>query len=228
MRLETRGVDILIYELSGEGGSKKEEIMKKLIAYLCVGVMLLGLTACGSGKDNDTQSPEGTGETVLTPDTQEPTATEAPLVEMSAVRQAVVDVLGENYWPNTEMPPEFLEGYGLTADMYDSFFGEMPMISANVDTLIVIHAKEGQLDAVEEVVKNYREALVNDTAQYPMNLGKIQASRIETFGNYVCFVQLGADVLNVYGEDGNEEAVIQHCQEQNELALEAISKVINR
>ena len=64
--------------------------------------------------------------------------------------------------------------------------------------------------------------------QYPMNKGKIQASRIESFGNCVCFVQLGADTTNIYGEEGDEEAVIRHCQEQNELALEAIGKVISQ
>ncbi len=210
--------------------------MKKLVVYLCAGVLVLGLTACGGNDDanqNQTGQVENTAEATPTP-TQEPAPTEAPVenntaaTDMSTIRQAVVDVLGENYWPNTEMPPEFLESYGLTTDMYDAFFGEMPMISTNVDTLIVIQAKEGQLDAVEEVVNKYRENLVNDTMQYPMNVGKIQASRIEAFGNYVCFVQLGADTMDIYGEDGNEEAVIKHCQEQNELALEAIGKVISQ
>lgn len=200
--------------------------MKKLVVYLSVGVLVLGLTACGGGNnDNANQNTESQVENTVE---ATPVPTEAPAVKMTTIRQAVVDVMGENYWPNTEMPAEFLEGFGLTADMYDDFFGEMPMISTNVDTLIVIKAKEGQLDAVEDVVNNYRENLVNDTMQYPMNVGKIQASRIETFGNYVCFVQLGADTMDIYGEDGNEEAVIKHCQEQNELALEAIGKVISQ
>ena len=143
---------------------------------------------------------------------------------MSAIRQAVVDVMGENYWPNTQFSPEYLEGYGLTSDMYTDFFGEMPMISTNVDTLIVIKASEGQTDAVEEVLNSYRETLVNDTLQYPMNVGKIQASRIEVIGDYVCFVQLGADVSEQM--DVSDEEVIRHCQEQNELALEAIGKSV--
>ena len=59
--------------------------------------------------------------------------------------------------------------------------------------------------------------------QYPANVSKIQASRIATFGNFVCFVQLGADVTGIL--ETGEEAVIRHCQEQNEVALEAIGKV---
>lgn len=150
-------------------------------------------------------------------------AGDSSTTNIATIKQAVVDELGENYWPNTEMPAEFLEGYGLTSDMYNTFFGEMPMISTNVDTFIVIEAKDGKVEDVEGVLNAYREALVNDTFQYPMNVGKIQASRIATFGNYVCFVQLGADVTAVLEE--GDEAVIKHCQAQNELALEAIGKV---
>ncbi len=215
-----------------EGGNVK--IMKKLVVYLCVFVLVLGLTACGSdntaensaGTDSQVEgtekesalSAQGDGQ-VQIPKEDEYFAT----VDVATIKQAVVDVLGENYWPNTEMSPEFLADFGLTEDMYDAFLGEMPLLSANVDTLIVIQAKADQVEAVETVLNNYREKLVNDTMQYPTNVGKIQASRIATFGNFVCFVQLGADVTSIM--ESGEEAVIRHCQEQNELALEAIGKL---
>lgn len=210
--------------------------MKKIVVYLCIGMVVLGITACGRNNDATTGEKgqqEQTAEATKTPGGNTDIAGESMegegvLVDTTVVRQAVVDVLGDNYWPNTEISAEFLEEFGLQADMYEVFYGEMPMISTNVDTLIVIQAKEGQLDAVEQVLENYRENLVNDAMQYPINRGKIQASRIESFGNCVCFVQLGADTINIYGEDGNEEAVIKHCQEQNELALEAIGKVISQ
>lgn len=210
--------------------------MKKLAVLLCT--MALGLSLMACGKDaGENQNPEPTptaesnvgGNDANVEDNNDATGGDnagavTSSVTVADIKQAVVDELGENYWPNTEMPAEFMEGFGLTADMYDEFLGEMPMISTNVDTLIVIKAKEGQLEAVEGVVNAYRENLVNDTMQYPMNVGKIQASRIETFGNFVCFVQLGADVMDLV--DQGEEAVIQHCQGQNELALEAIGKVV--
>jgi len=214
----------------------ERSIMKKLAVLLCT--MALGLSLMACGKDaGENQNPEPTptaesnvgGNDANVEDNNDATGGDnagavTSSVTVADIKQAVVDELGENYWPNTEMPAEFMEGFGLTADMYDEFLGEMPMISTNVDTLIVIKAKEGQLEAVEGVVNAYRENLVNDTMQYPMNVGKIQASRIETFGNFVCFVQLGADVMDLV--DQGEEAVIQHCQGQNELALEAIGKVV--
>lgn len=122
-------------------------------------------------------------------------------------------------------PGEMLnETYGVSAELYDAYLGEAPMISANVDTLLIIHAKDGKVEEVENALNAYRDSLVNDTMQYPMNLGKIQASRVERIGDYVCFVQLGADTSSV--EEQGDEAVITYCQEQNELALEAIRQTL--
>ncbi len=209
--------------------------MKKAVVCLCTGMLVLSMVACGrndEGQSQESQTPTESSQQNTTEPTASPETTGAPQEEQASelknIRQSLVEVLGENYWPNTEIPAEYLEEYGLTTDMYEDFYGEMPMISTNVDTLIVVQAKEGQVTAVEEVLNNYRDNLVNDTMQYPMNVGKIQASRIETFGNFVCFVQLGADTTEFYGEDGDEEAVIKHCQEQNELAIEALGKVLGQ
>lgn len=220
--------------------------MKKLVVFLVTAVMVLNLAGCGN-RDNEGEG-TGTGDDQQstiedsTPDTQpevssQPESDSQPQEStqtpeggqdgisenMSAIRQAVVDALGDNYWPNSQIAPEYLESYGLTSDMYVDFWGEMPMISTNVDTIIVIKAAEGQIDAVETALNSYRDTLINDTMQYPMNVGKIQASRIEVVDDYACFVQLGADTIDLEEEDS-----IRHCQEQNEMALEAIEKVIRQ
>lgn len=210
--------------------------MKKTIVCLCTGILVLSMVACGRNDEGQMQesqistesAQQNTDDTVVEPEMSGAPQEEGRTSELKNVRQTLVEVLGENYWPNTMISADYLEDYGLSAEMYEDFYGELPMISTNVDTVIVVQAKEGQVAAVEEVMNKYRDNLVNDTMQYPMNVGKIQASRIETFGNYVCFVQLGADTTEIYGEDGNEEAVIKHCQEQNELAIEAIGKVLGR
>ncbi len=220
--------------------------MKKLTVLLLIMTMSISMIACGNndGKQ-ESSTPESTQESVvdesvqesieesLSEESTEEVVTEEEIVgeaemseEMTGIRQAVVDAIGENYFPQMQIPAEFLEGFGLTADMYDEFFGEMPMISTNVDTLIVIKAKEGQVEAVEGVLNAYRENLVNDTMQYPMNLGKIQASEVKTIGNFVCFVQLGGDVMDAL-EKGDEE-VIKHCQAQNAIAIEALEGAINQ
>ena len=125
----------------------------------------------------------------------------------------------DEYWPNMPMDGEMLNMLcGITADMYDDYMAESPMISANVDTLIIVRAKEGQADAVYDKLNAYRDALVNDTMQYPSNLGKIQSSQVEKIGDYVVFVQLGGEA----GLADDEEEAITHSQEANSKALEAI------
>ena len=77
---------------------------------------------------------------------------------------------------------------------------------------------------VKDALEAYREQNISEMEQYPQNLGKAQASRIETFQNYVCFVQLGADTTAA--NDVSEEAVLDQCLEENERALDAIEKAL--
>ena len=204
--------------------------MKKPVICLCMTACLLGFTACvatgdSEGSQENSVTERNEGDASNQKDTELFSGDkEVEQKDTNSIRQTLVEVLGEDYWPDMQIAPEYLEEYGLYSDIYDEFYGEMLKDTTNADTLIIIGAKEGMVEEAEEVLNRYREALVADNDQYPMNAGKIQASRIETIGNYVCFVQLGADTRNEYGESGNEDAVIRHCQEQNELAIEAISK----
>lgn len=222
--------------------NKKEIIMKKLYVLLTLGVLVCGLAACGKGNEDatpsteqsvetqessvetentdETESEEATGETENTEEMVD-VATPQWSEEMATLRQSVADALGDQYWPDMMLDAEMLEGFfGLTPDMYDDYMAEMPMIGTNVDTLLIVKAKDDKVEAVEEALNAYREMKVADTMQYPMNLGKIQASRIQRFGNYVCFVQLGGP--NLADENMSEEESLTKCQEQNELALEII------
>lgn len=226
--------------------------MKKQIVICCIMALCLSFTACGKGDGN---GGSGSGlpqesESVETPESSSAAAPESSSAatqesgsgetqgnvsgagadfdagtwseEMEAVKKAVTDALGEDYWPNTMIFPEMLEGnFGITSDLYEDFLGEMPMISTNVDTLVVVKAKDGKAADVEAALKDYRENEINQTMQYPMNVDKNQASMVETMGNYVCYVRLGADP----GEVGGDEA-IAHCQEQNQIALDAIRSVV--
>ena len=217
--------------------------MKKLSVLFCIGLLVFGMTACGR-EENAEPSTEQSSEVQIPPtesvqepaeEVTEPTEEAAGGMdisngwseEMTAIRQAVVDTLGENYWPDTQMDPETLEAfYGITPDMYDDYMAEMPMISTNVDTLLIIKAKDGKVEAVEEALNAYRDVQVSNTMQYPMNVGKVQASRIQKYGNFVCFVQLGADTDTAL--ESGDEAVIAQCQEQNELALEVIGRIVSQ
>lgn len=141
--------------------------------------------------------------------------------EMEDLKAAAVEAADGGYWPDMALEPDMLEmSFGITSDMYEDYMAEMPMMSAHVDTLLIIRAKDDKVEAVQGALEAYRNAKIEDTMQYPMNLGKIQASRIETIGNYVMFVQLGGDTTQV--EEEGEEAVVSRCQEQNDKVIEAI------
>lgn len=216
------------------GPAKGGYFMKKKLLSICL-VLTCCLSACGeetAGNGGQStgggieqgdmvQQPENGGNSGAGENTQYNTQGAFGDASMEELKAAVVEVLGEDYWPNMAADTEILsETYGISEDMYDDFLAEMPMISTNVDTMIIIKAKEGKEEAVEEVLNDYRDKLVNDSFQYPMNIGKVQASRIEVFDNYVCFVQLGGDVTELL--DMGDDIVITHCQEQNEKALDAI------
>lgn len=215
--------------------------MKKWIVCGLAALMMFTTAACGKDKEDNnggstqqstTQSqtesqPESSTEPAggSTDGTQETGGEETGSSALQHLKDAVVEVLGENYWPNMEMTAEMLEeSLGINPDMYDAFLAEMPMISTHVDTLIIIQAKEGQVEAVEDALNTYRENQINNSVQYPMNVGKVQASRIEVTGNYVIFAQLGADVTEV--SESGDEAVIEKCLEDNEKAIDAIEKAI--
>ena len=144
-------------------------------------------------------------------------------VDTMELAEAVKNELGENYYPNTQMESQMLEDvYGVESGSYEEFYGEIPAISTNVDTLVIVEANEGCEDEIEQALVSYMENSKADTMQYPMNIGKIQSSQVKTFGNYVCFVQLGGNVMEAM--DQGDEAVIRQCQAMNEQALNIIEE----
>ena len=219
--------------------------MKKTVLYLCAGILVFGLTACGGDPENGGSSDSSQIESISqrTEQTESSVADESQgssesenmessvaddgqadaegwSEEMAGLRAAVVDAVGQDeYWPDMPMDGEMLNMlYGITSDMYDDYMAESPMISTNVDTLVIVKAKTDQVDTVFDLMTAYREKLVNDTMQYPSNLGKIQSSQVEKVGDYVIFVQLGG----MAGMADSEEEAIKQSQEANAKALEAI------
>lgn len=214
--------------------------MKKVMMFLGLVTIFL-LTACGSGTGNGSDDKTGTGSISQSTeqgqdegqgqnDGQEQSSSENLAnpgddiygdVEMMALRAAVVEILGENYWPSNEIAEDdFQEKYGLKQEMYEDYFAEEALVESSADALVIVKAAPGRAEEVEQALNAYREKMVDDTSVSPENAVKINASRIEIFGSYVCFVQLGADLTTLM--DQGEEAVMARCQEENEKALDVI------
>ena len=108
--------------------------------------------------------------------------------------------------------------------MYDCFLAEYQRSEAGVDMLILVKAKEDYVEDVETYLNDYREVLLNIYEKQPMDEAKIFASRIETIGNYVCFVQLGANISDL--KDSGREEMVRRCQEENERAIDMMERKI--
>lgn len=137
----------------------------------------------------------------------------------------VKELLGDNYWPEVNLSAAELETLtGITEDMYVDFLAERQMLDAHIDTMIIIHAKEDYVGTIEQAIETYRSGLIEQNKNYPQNLSKARASRIETINDYICFVQLGADTTSL--ADRGNEAVMAHCLEENEKALYVLEQAI--
>lgn len=208
--------------------------LKKIAALILVGSMCVAMAACGKTEDNNTTSGDTTTQettTVADNATGSEYRNDVPVADIEA---AVAAALGDAYYANT--PMDTLEGLEITEDMYEEFVYQVPMISANVDTLIVIKAADGKVSDVEAKVNAFRDRNINDLMQYPMNLAKIQCSQVLTFGEYVVFVQFGADkgmlAVEAAGDNVSEDEAakleMDAINEQNEIAINAIKEALTK
>lgn len=141
------------------------------------------------------------------------------------LKEEVEDLLGDHYWPEVKVSKEELERLtGISENMYVDFLAEKQSMDSHIDTMIIIHAKEAYVGAVEQAIERYRSGIIEENRNYPQNLGKAKASRMETIEDYVCFVQLGADTTVV--ADKGQDAIIDYCLEENERALYVLEKAI--
>lgn len=199
-----------------------------LIITLCVWLLAAPImSGCGNSQisDSNTNNVENkrrdNNENTIAAEESVKTA----YAPMNEIKNAVLEVLGDNYWPDKQLTAEELElETGITGDMYDDFLAEEQNIETDIDTMIIIKAKKDYVAEVEAMLNEYRETLMLKYKDRPQELGKVEASRIEIVDSYISFVQLGADTAAA-AEAGDEE-VIALCQQENEKAVDMIEKTI--
>ena len=206
----------------------KSSIPKKFTAILMAGLFFL--TGCGSDLPEDELVNNGQAFEMqkITDDIQASNflfQSKEKFVTLTQLKDSVKELLGEQYWPEVSLTKEELERKtGITEDMYVDFLAEKQVLDSHIDTMIIIHAKEDHVGDIEQALEQYRTNIIEQNQNYPQNLCKAEASRMETINNYVCFVQLGADTTVV--ADKGEDEIISYCQEENERALYVLEKEI--
>lgn len=144
---------------------------------------------------------------------------------MEELKEAVIGILGEDYWPDTLLTAEELaERTGISEDMYDDFLAEYQHANAGIDMMILIETEEEKTGTIEKLLNEYRDSLLQVYEDQPQNKAKVFASRIEVINDHVCYIQLGADLKGL--EESGEDIMVSHCQEENERALDIIEKRI--
>lgn len=209
--------------------------MRKIMIIMIIGSLFL-LSGCGEDNMSEDELVDGR-ETVREQDVEDVEAGNFPLIWESTgqgerqfytlveLEGEVKELLGDNYWPEVNLSAAELEKLtGITEDMYVEFLAERQILDAHIDTMIIIHAKEDYVGAIEQAIETYRSGLIEQNKNYPQNLSKARASRIETINDYICFVQLGADTTAL--ADRGNEAVMAHCLEENEKALYVLEQAI--
>ena len=153
-----------------------------------------------------------------------------PWTEIDLIRNNIVKMYGPSYFPNVKVhaDEEYLKMYmadtlKMDAAWVNDIIIEVPMISANVDTLILVNPTEGNAENVLAALTEYKRYLVEESFQYPMNEARVKNAVVQQVGNYVCFSILGGaiDDPSVYGFTTDEEVADYYAQ-MNMNAIYAI------
>ena len=189
--------------------------MKKTMLLMTAAVLAAAISGC---QPNNT----GAAGTTAAVETTVEETTAAKEVDLDEIHTAVKEAYGDAYIPSMPFDGQMLDQMmGITEDMYENFIAEGPMISAHVDTFVAVKAKEGKGDEVKAALDSYRENLISNTMQYPMNMPKIQASEVYQNGDYVFFVMLGTPTME--SEEQGEEAALKSAQENNKIGMDVIA-----
>lgn len=202
---------LFVYEKKGV--IKMKRIIVALVLFGILATMVVGCTRNNSSSSSSSSS--STSSSAL--DSSSEGAVEVALEDLS---QAVKDAYGDDYVPSMTYDETMIaETFGLNMDNVDSFIGEGPMMSAHVDQMLIVKAKEGKGEEVEKELQAYRQKLLDNSMQYPSNLAKVNAATVERMGDYVFFFMLGAFDER---EDATEDEQLTFAQQEVQKAVDAV------
>ncbi len=223
--------------------------MKK--KYLVTAVAMLAtvsmLAACGGKEENSgtpTAAPTVTAAPTEEPSSDErgdgpstPAPTEAPVENVTDhkqvvqdIYQAVVETYGSAYLPDMGVQEDtfFMQDtLKLDASWYDAAIVEVPMMTSNADMFAILHVTEGNLENVKKAFEDYKNYLVNDSFQYPMNMPKVQSAVVETMNDEYVMFSILSGLAFVDMEETDEAVLIAAYEESSRVAVNVAVAVIS-
>ena len=215
---------------------KKTRLLSLTLAALTAMAVMAGCTprndsdgSSSSGVSSEASS-GGTDSSEIVSDISSAASDAGEAVEgvLSGIHTGVKELFGEAYTANMAVEEDQLEErYGVKKEWVKDFIAEMPMMSAHVDQFVAIEAVSDEAAGeVEKALTAYRDKIAGDTMQYPMNLAKVQAARVERFDNYVFMVLLGE--TNDEAMDMSEEDQLTYYQGENQRVIDLIKEALGK
>lgn len=224
--------------------------MKKIIAlFAALAAMTTALTACSGDENNDNntttappvisdntdntsdnaENTEDTAENTENTENTEDTDTEdggnendpSADSETGKILAAIRDAYGENFLPDMEFPQEMIaDTYGIREDTYDEITVQVPMISAHPDTVIIVKAAAGKGDDVKAALEAHRTYLIEESMQYPMNIAKVNATKVVENGDFYALLLLGRPDER---EDASDAEMAEYAEQQVQIGVDAFN-----
>lgn len=140
------------------------------------------------------------------------------------IHKAIAAKYGDQFVVNVSLTKdEIKQKYGISPSWYTDISAEVPMIGTHVDTLIIAKAKNKNAKTkIKNKLTKYRQSLIDDTMQYPMNVLKIQASKVYVKGDFVFFIMLGF-IDSKIEDTGTDEQILKAFKAENQKAVSAIN-----
>ena len=149
-----------------------------------------------------------------------------PWTELQKIHNEIKRAYGQSYWPSMQRQDdqEYLKDVlKLDTAWCDDIIVDVAMISAHADMLVLVDASEGNVENVKKALNDYKEYLINESLQYPMNAPRVRGAVVESVGDYVCFSILGG-VLDDDSWITSDEELIEYYQNVSSNAIRVIQK----
>lgn len=136
--------------------------MKKFLLVTLCGVLGLSLTGCSSSKEVE--------------------------LDVNEVYDEILsDYAKDEVAMTQELDEEMLKNlYQLDDTLIEQYVATVPMMSANIDETIIVEAKEGKVEEVEDKILARQQQLLN-SAFYPELVSLVEEYSISIQGNYIIF-----------------------------------------
>ena len=216
--------------------------MKKIIALIAALAVMTSLTACNGNEnanDNNTTTPQSSDSTENTSENTENTsdsvdytdtfddesdpAEDEPSAdtETAKILAAISEAYGDNFLPNMEFPQEMIaDTYGIKEDTYTEITIQVPMISMHPDTIIIVKAAEGKGDDVKAALEDYKTYLIEESMQYPMNIAKVNDTKVVENGDFYALLLLGAPDDR---DDPTDAEMAEYAEQQVQIGGDAFN-----